>query len=182
MQGIECRRGTAHNACMRRLTVPIILMLAGCVAPSVKRPPAIAPVAPPRPAVTPTPPPLAADWRDWPLTPGQWRYRSTSVGSVAEFGPVGAVPLLTLRCDRGTGRVVLSRPGVPAASMVTIRTTSVSRVLPTQGTEIALAARDPLLDAIGFSRGRFVVEQPGGAALVLPAWAEPMRVTEDCRG
>ena len=45
-----------------------------------------------------------------------------------------------------------------------------------------LAANDPLLDAIGFSRGRFIVEQTGASTLVVPAWAEIERVTEDCRG
>ena len=38
-----------------------------------------------------------------------------------------------------------------------------------------LAANDPLLDAIAFSRGRFVVSMPGMAALVVPAWPEAAR-------
>ena len=46
----------------------------------------------------------------------------------------------------------------------------------------ALPAQDPLLDAMGFSRGRFIVELGGQAPLVVPAWAEVLRVTEDCRG
>ena len=59
-------------------------------------------------------------------------------------------------------------------------------VQPTGGTPpyvaLALTASDPLLDAMGFSRGRFVIEQAGAAPLVVPAWAEIERVTEDCRG
>ena len=44
-----------------------------------------------------------------------------------------------------------------------------------------LSARDPLLDAIGFSRGRFAVEVAGLPDLILPTWAETERVVEDCR-
>jgi hypothetical protein len=46
----------------------------------------------------------------------------------------------------------------------------------------ALPATDRLLDQIAFSRGRFTVEVPGTQMLVIPAWAEPARVVEDCRG
>ena len=45
-----------------------------------------------------------------------------------------------------------------------------------------LGVRDSLVDAIGFSRGRFVVEGAGQPRLVVPAWAEFLRVAEDCRG
>ena len=44
-----------------------------------------------------------------------------------------------------------------------------------------VAARDPLLDAIALTRGRFAVETPGQPTLYLPAWAEVTRVIEDCR-
>ena len=44
------------------------------------------------------------------------------------------------------------------------------------------APNDPLLDAIAFSRGRFVIEQTGQPPLVLPPHAEIGRVIEDCRG
>ena len=72
---------------------------------------------------------------------------------------------------------------------LTVRTSSTTRTLavqPTGGTPpyvaASLAATDPLLDAMAFSRGRFVVEQAGAPPLVLPAWAEIGRVVEDCRG
>src|SRR3546814_20132544 len=45
----------------------------------------------------------------------------------------------------------------------------------------ALAPRDSMLDAMGYSRGRFIVEQPGLPILVIPAYAEIERVAEDCR-
>jgi len=44
-----------------------------------------------------------------------------------------------------------------------------------------LSARDPLLDAIAFSRGRFALEAAGLETLYLPAWPELSRVIEDCR-
>lgn len=46
---------------------------------------------------------------------------------------------------------------------------------------IALPVRDSLLDAMAFSRGRFVLEVNGLSTLALPAWAEVGRVIEDCR-
>jgi hypothetical protein len=47
---------------------------------------------------------------------------------------------------------------------------------------ISMSPNDPLLDAIAFSRGRFVIEQSGRAPLVLPPHAEIGRVIENCRG
>jgi hypothetical protein len=35
---------------------------------------------------------------------------------------------------------------------------------------------------MGFSRGRFLVQGNGLPTLVVPAYAEVLRVTEDCRG
>ncbi|MFW2831304.1 hypothetical protein [Sphingomonas sp. ID0503] len=49
------------------------------------------------------------------------------------------------------------------------------------GVEAALRASDPFLDKIAFSRGRFTVSLAGQPRLVIPAWAEPGRVIEDCR-
>lgn len=171
-------------------TIALALLVASCSAPPPRAPaPAPAPVVRPAP---PPAPPRAADWRDWPVTPGTWTYRQDARGSLALFGQPGTDALLTLRCarnDNGAARAVyLSRAGV-AATPLTLRTTSTVRALavqPTGGTPpfvaAALAPTDPLLDAIGFSRGRFTVEQAGSATLVVPAWPEIERVTEDCRG
>ena len=169
-----------------RLSLALALGVAACTAPRpAARPSAPPPIAVPVPL--PTPPVLAADWRDWPLTPGTWNYRRDARGSLAVFGPQGADAVLTLRCDPAAGRLFLSRAGT-AATPITVRTSSAARVLavqPTGGTvpyvATALAPSDPLLDAIGFSRGRFLVEQAGVPALVVPAWAEVERVTQDCR-
>jgi hypothetical protein len=168
------------------------LVLGSCaggvaVVPQAARPiPVPTPTPAPRPAPAPAPT-LAADWRDWPLTPGSWSYRQDSRGSIALFGRVGDDAEVTLRCDRTRARIYLSRRG-DGAGPLTVRTTSVSRTLnaaPTGGTPAYLAAelevRDPLLDAIGYSRGRFVVSGAGLPALAIPAWAEMLRVVEDCR-
>ena len=42
-------------------------------------------------------------------------------------------------------------------------------------------ARDPLLDAIAFSKGRFVVDVVGLPTLYVPSFPEVTRVIEDCR-
>lgn len=94
---------------------------------------------------------------------------------------------MTLRCDRAARQIYFSRAGSDMRPL-TIRTTSLTRALPVQSTggqppyvAAALPATDPLLDAIAFSRGRFVVEQ-SGTPLVAPPYAEIGRTIEDCRG
>ena len=46
---------------------------------------------------------------------------------------------------------------------------------------LSLDARDPLLDAMIFSRGRFAVEAGALPTLYLPSWPEMGKVVEDCR-
>ena len=161
------------------------LLVSSCT-PAPPRGPAPVVVAP-RPAPPPPASAPAADWRDWPVTPGTWTYRQDARGSLALFGMPGGDALLTLRCDLAARAIYLSRAG-SAPAPITLRTSSTVRALgvqPTGGTPpyVAAALRpgDPLLDALGFSRGRFTVEQPGAATLVVPAYAEVERVTEDCR-
>lgn len=165
----------------------VALLIAGAVASCAPAPP-----KPPAPLARPAPPPLAAaapvpDWRDAPPTPGTWTYRQDGRGSIALFGIAGGDAVLTLRCDRQARAIYLSRAG-NAVAPLTVRTTSLTRVLavrPTGGTPpyvaLTLAPTDPLLDAMGFSRGRFLVEQPGAPTLIVPAWPEIERATEDCR-
>ena len=45
----------------------------------------------------------------------------------------------------------------------------------------AVAANDPLLDDIAFTRGKWAIANAGVGALVVPSWAEAPRVFEDCR-
>ena len=169
---------------LRLLPLAMLLTVAGCVAP----PRGPTPVDLPRP--TPTlsvPAPAPVDWQDWPRTPGTWTYQRDERGSRALFGISGQDAAAVLRCDRAERRLFLSRPG-NAATPFTIRTTSTTRNVaaqPTGGTPpyaaTAFAPTDPLLDAMAFSRGRIVMEQAGVRPLVVPAWAEIGRVTEDCR-
>lgn len=161
----------------------VAALVAGCVPASQPTPQPVAPA--PRP--TPAPAPVGA-WEDWPLTPGTWRYERDVRGSRALYGTGGNDAAAVLRCDRGARRVFLSRPGTAARSF-TLRTTSRTASVaaaPTGGTPPYVAAgfapADPLLDAMAFTRGRFVVEAAGASPLVLPPYAEVGRVIEDCRG
>jgi hypothetical protein len=45
-----------------------------------------------------------------------------------------------------------------------------------------LSPTDPQLDALAFSRGRFLVGLSGSADVIVPSWPEVARVIEDCRG
>lgn len=159
--------------------------LAACVAPPREQAPPAPIVQPPAP--TPTPTPLASEWQDWPLTPGTWSYGRDARGTRAMFGQAGADAQFVLRCDINERRMYLSRAGSGTGAL-TLRTSSMTRALPVQPTggaqpyvASALPARDPLLDAMAFSRGRIVAEQAGAVPLVIPSWAEIARVTEDCR-
>ena len=95
-------------------------------------------------------------------------------GSEARFGPT-----FSIRCDRVARRVTLRRatPAVAGAAAMTITTDLGVRTIPSHG---AVANSDAVLDAIAFSRGRFIVDGDG-VRLVLPAAPEPARSIEDCR-
>jgi hypothetical protein len=115
------------------------------------------------------------------VTPGDWRYADGE----AVFAIAGAGPALIVRCDRAARRIELVRlAGGGARLRVTtsFSARSLAGAPSASGVTVALPASDPLLDAIAFSRGRFTVESDSGAMLVLPAWPEPARVVEDCRG
>ncbi|MES2337715.1 MAG: hypothetical protein V4537_06455 [Pseudomonadota bacterium] len=174
-----------------RILAPALLsalLLAGCVRAPEPEPAPQTPIPRPAPRPTPVAPPPSSDWRDWPITPGTWSFRSDARGSIALFGTPGADALLTLRCDRGANAMYLSRAGEGRGTGFTIRTSTTTRALPVQPTggtppymAAVLSPDDRLLDAIGFSRGRFVVEAPPLGSLVVPAWSEILRVIEDCR-
>jgi len=122
---------------------------------------------------------------DAPLTPGDWSY----AGGVARFGDAATVRL-TMACE--AGQVALGYYGPAAApAAMTVRTETMERaigqVVPGPAAAGApqlvgrIPARDPLLDAMAFSKGRFALEVTGGAALLVPAYPEVTRVIEDCR-
>ncbi|NML07543.1 hypothetical protein [Sphingomonas sp. G-3-2-10] len=172
------------------LLTPVIFgaLLGSCSGPVEIVPPPPRPVPVPAPTPTPSPPPaprLTGEWRDWPLTPGSWVYRQDARGSIALYGRTGADADFTVRCDRDRQRLYLSRRGETPAQM-TVRTSSTLRSfeLLRAGTGYGaaeLGVRDSLIDAIGYSRGKWVVQSPGVAPLVLPAHSEILRVAEDCR-
>lgn len=92
-----------------------------------------------------------------------------------------------MHCNPAQQTVTLLRgmPGAGGPVQMTVRTSETARALTAVpvagGAGVTLAARDPLLDAMAFSRGRFAVEVPGSAPLYIPSWAEVSRVIEDCR-
>jgi hypothetical protein len=118
---------------------------------------------------------------------GSWAYAQNASGSEASFLSASALAQLTIRCTRATRRVTIAKPATAAAPFLTVWTSTQTRDLPsafnpaTQRLAAEVAAYDPFLDAIAFSRGRFGVSVGGASALVLPAWPEVARVIEDCR-
>ena len=163
-----------------------VLVLAACVPntsrPAQPQPQPVAPpvqVLPPRPVQPPTAPTPSVAWIDAPLSAGGWTYRQ---GGSAAFGLPGS-PSLVITC--AGSRIRIERPGAASGSLLTVRTSTEARNLPATlaggGLVAELAASDPLLDALAFSRGRFSVEAPGTTRLIIPAWPEAARVVEECR-
>ncbi|MEQ1543172.1 MAG: hypothetical protein ABL926_13075, partial [Novosphingobium sp.] len=146
------------------------------------------PLPVPRPAPLPLPR-VSADWRDAAQTPGTWTWRGDGGTSVAQFGEPGLPPLASVTCDRAAGQVLLARQSRASGTVpIQVTTTATSRALVSEPLRssagwlvVALRARDPLLDAIAFSRGRFAFEAAGEATLYLPSWPEIGRAIEDCR-
>jgi hypothetical protein len=89
--------------------------------------------------------------------------------------------VLSLRC--AGAEVVMIYPAAANAGSIVVRTTTLSRSLPLSTGGVAhVAANDPLLDAVIYSRGRFMVSAPGQPDLIIPPWPEVTRAVEDCRG
>ena len=107
-----------------------------------------------------------------PLATGQWSYAAGANGGEARFGAH-----FSLRCDRAARTMTVSRPSAAPAAL-TIVTDMQTRALPANG---RLSANDPILDAIAFSRGRFLVTGGSAAVLAVPSWPEAARAIEDCR-
>jgi hypothetical protein len=168
-----------------------VLLVAGC---SSQPAPSPAPQPVPTPVVVAPPPKPAAvvDWQDALPTAGDWVYRRDERGSVALFGSPGQDALFVMRCDKTSAKIYLSRAGSKGddpISAMTIRTTTglkSFRADDTGGTPSYVAAAvlpsDPQLDAMAFSRGKFLVSMKGKDDLIVPSWAEVTRVIEDCRG
>ena len=158
------------------------LALSACAptpAPQAPAPP------PPAPVAVALPPPNG-DWRDWPLTPGRWRYVPGAPVSSARYGD-GTAAQFAIACDTTTRRVTIMRAGT--TSELAITTSYRTARFPaghvddrgTAMSAVILNAKDAFLDEMLFSRGRIAVASPGLPGLAIPTWAEPARAIEDCR-
>jgi hypothetical protein len=132
------------------------------------------------------PPPL--DWRDVPMTPGQWAWAAADGASFGDQRGHTLLRLTCLRSPRTAPQVALTINGTVAApALMTVTTSTLTRQVtaaPQSGgatARVLLPAHDPLLDAMAFTRGRMAVEVAGLATLTLPAAPEIGRVVEDCR-
>ncbi|MBU6269275.1 MAG: hypothetical protein KGN34_17135 [Sphingomonadales bacterium] len=168
--------------------VALLELLGSCTGPAPTPPPApLAAPPPPRPTTRPAAP-VAQRWQDMPLAAGDWRWSNEGGNSTARFGLPG-LTLLTLTCR--TDHTVAMTRTLPAAQTngapltMIVHAGGSDRPLAAQavpgGATVAMAPRDPLLDAIAFARGRFAVEVQGADTLALPSWPEVARVIDDCR-
>jgi hypothetical protein len=172
-----------------RFKIFLLAGLSGLTACSSPPAPPSPQAPPPKPAVTAAPPPARpiGDWTDWQLAAGDWIYRQDDRGSIALFGVPNADAVVTIRCDKARQRIYLARAGSGAGN-IAIRSSSTLKEfagLPTGGALPFIATeitpRDPILDAMIFSRGRIAIEVTGQMPLAIPSWAEIGRVVEDCR-
>lgn len=180
----------------RQMRYPAFILPLVLIACAKEQKPA-APQQSPPVATLPAPPQPAAalvedSWPDAALTPGDWVYRRDDRGSLALFGTPRADARFMLRCDARARRIYLSRQGTLAegdSAVMTLRATSGVKSFTVRNTgdtppyvAVALAANERQLDAIAYSRGRFLVSIKGSNDLVIPSWPEIARVIEDCRG
>ena len=118
---------------------------------------------------------------------GNWIYGTAADGSEATFRDSAGQAQLTIRCTRSLRRVTILKNAPSASPSIWIWTSSQTKSLPatydvsSARVSTDLWAYDPLLDAIGASRGRIGFSTSGLAALVVPPWADVARVVEDCR-
>ena len=172
------------------LAAAALTLLGSCTASPPPQPINAPEPVPVRPAPRPAPLPPVADWRDIMPPAGNWRWGMVQGRSNAQYVATSGAVLASLTCDRGGGQVLLARPG-RADSQVAMGITTTSGgnrpllsnpAAASAGWIVAtLPARDRLLDAMAFSRGRFLFDVAGLPPLALPSWPEVSRVIEDCR-
>ncbi len=151
----------------------------------------VTPAPSPAPPSSPAPGTAAAPITNYQLAQpvaGAWSYSAIAGGSEARFTGTTGVVQLALRCARTTRRVTISKAAPAPAPSLFVWTSGATRTLAAPGFDAAagrlnvqLAANDPLLDAMAFSRGRLAVGAGTAPALVVPSWPELDRVVEDCR-
>jgi len=122
-----------------------------------------------------------------PVSPGAWTYRAVPGGSEAAFVDSTNTTRIVVACGTVSRLVTISRISAAPAATLSFWTSSATRDLPARFDNLSkrviaqVGARDALLDAMVFSRGRFAVSMPGSPALVVPAGTEVAHVVEDCR-
>ena len=118
---------------------------------------------------------------------GDWVYARSATGGESSFRDPSGRTQLTVRCTRATRRVSIAKAASGAAPFLFVWTSSLSRSIPAsfqptmQQLVADVAATDPVLDAMAFSRGRLGISVTGQPAFVVPSWEELARVVEDCR-
>ena len=169
--------GMTNRIAAVRMSVAGVLTLAiaGCAAvPTPEAPPPAPAPRPVAPAPAPAPAPTTKSWEERALNAGAWRYDAGN--RTAAFVPAGgAAPLLSLTCSGGSIRMTSTVGG-----NANLRTTAGTDPIQFDGGGASLSSRDPRLDRMAFSRGRFALESASGA-LTLPVQSEIGRVIEDCR-
>lgn len=148
--------------------------------------PIIAPVRPPA-----SPRPAPRDWRDRAFSAGGWTLAQEADGMVARFGRTGAESDFIIACVGPTRTIRFGRAGsLPEliTSKMTLSSTEISKSYDAANSKglppniwSETQASDPQLDALAFSRGRFLVSVIGTDDLVIPSWPEFAYVVEDCR-
>ena len=158
--------------------------LASCVAPS---PRPVAPVARPAllprpaPAARPATPTVATPAATRPIAAGSWLWESGP--SRARFVTPAGVSLASLTCESSGVVLRVARIGASPLPTVTLRATTLRSLSgESEGgfVRVSLAPRDPLLDALAFSRGRIGIVIDG-VETSYPSWPEIARVLDDCR-
>lgn len=174
---------------LRYATLASALALACCAPPP---PPPVVSAPAPVPTPTPAPPPVVQEpvyenFLDAPQTPGDWQYRTGTANTMAVFVEADGRESFAMVCSGG--ELTLSRAGQAGSAVpMRIRTETAQQLFNAEPASngasvlnVQMRSRNPILDAIALSRGRFAVETAGLRTLYLPAWAEVTRVIEDCR-
>jgi hypothetical protein len=131
--------------------------------------------------------PASPDFSTTPPRAGSWGYVAEAGGSSARFVDSSGTARIVVQCAIATRRVTIAQASAAPGATLSVWTTSMTRALPARfdanGMRVVaeVAANDPLLDAIAFSRGRIAVQVPGSAAIVAPSSPEAARTVEDCR-
>ncbi|MGD9664100.1 MAG: hypothetical protein AB7U34_02675 [Novosphingobium sp.] len=165
------------------------LALVACTTARQAPPPRPATTATPTPAAPPAPAPAPVQrdesWMDASRTPGDWTYGPNGAETRALYAAPDGTSLFAIVCTADKALWLVRPASAEAQALMKVRTETTERLLAVEthgGSLMArLSPRDPLLDAMAISKGRFAIETPGMATLYLPSWAEVTRVIEDCR-